>query len=216
MKRLVAPAFLVLAWAAGDAAASGFGALAGGVQFSPGWFAPASFELPRGMSDIKEMELVLSLDGGVTYPLRLTGELDPRTRNVGWRVPALPTKKAVLALRAGDEEGGEQIILRSAVFTIQDDPSAPLEDIRFAHGEWRTREAGFEGAFPFAGPSLGTGPEERLFALATSTELAEAHSQSLVPPLFADGLCAATTDAGPLRPLPPRLSKLPRSFPKRE
>ena len=148
--------------------------------------------------------------------LRVTGELDPRTRYVGWRVPALPTKKAVLALRAGGEEGDERIVLRSAVFTIQDDPSAPLEDIRFAHGEWRTREAGFEGVFPFAGPSLGTGPEERLFALATSTELAEAHSQSLVPPLFADGLSAATTDAGPLRPLPPRLSKLPRSFPKRE
>lgn len=168
------------------------------------------------MSDVKEMELVLSLDGGVTYPLRLTGELDPRTRHVGWRVPALPTKKAVLALRAGDDEGDEQIVLRSAVFTIQDDPSAPLEDIRFAHGEWRTREAGFEGAFPFAGPSLGTGPEKRLFALATSTDLAEERPPCLVPSICADGLSADTTDAAPPRPLSPRLSKLPRSFPKRE
>lgn len=209
MKRFVTPAFVVLAWTAGHAAASGFGAPAAGAELSPGRSAAASFELPLEMSDVKEMELVLSLDGGITYPLRLTGELDPRSRHVSWRVPALPTTKAVLALRAGNEEGDEQIVLQSAPFTIRDDPSAPLEDIRFAQGEWRTREAGFEGASPFAGPSLGTESEERLFALATSTDLAEGRPQSLVPPLCADGLSATTTDAAP--PLPFRHGS--RGFP---
>jgi len=47
----------------------------------------------------EERELVLSLDGGRSFPIRLTGEIGPGDGVVSWRVPALPAEHVVLALR---------------------------------------------------------------------------------------------------------------------
>ena len=216
MKRFVAPALLVLACSGQARAAPGFSAPAGGVRLPSGRHALATFELPRGLSRVDEMELVLSLDGGETFPLRLTGELEPGTRRVAWRVPALPTERAALALRTGDEDGDERIVLVSGAFAIVGDPSAAPEDIRFAEGEWRTREAGFEGVLPFAGSSLGTGPEEGFSALATSTDFTDERSRSLVRSLPADGPLVAIAGVGPRRPVSRRVPRLPLAIPKRE
>lgn len=91
----------------------------------------------------EEMELVLSLDGGRTFPLRVTGEISPEGTRISWRVPDLPTLEARLALRAGsDEEPGEEtILIVSDVFEIAPLPRLDLEDIVRERGEWRTREA---------------------------------------------------------------------------
>ena len=162
------------------------------------------------------MELVLSLDGGETFPLRLTGELQRGTRRVAWRVPALPTERAALALRTGDEDGDERIVLVSGTFAIVGDPSAAPEDIRYAEGEWRTREAGFEGILPFAGASLATVPERTVSALETSNDFTDERSRSFVRSLPADGPLVAIAGVGPRRPVSRRVSRLPLSTPKRE
>jgi hypothetical protein len=96
---------------------------------------------------VREMELVLSLDGGRTFPIRLTRDLAPETRAVFWRVPAFPTRAARIALRVGEgeEPGDERIERVGEAFEIVDEAneagvltSEPIHRIR---GEWRTEAA---------------------------------------------------------------------------
>jgi hypothetical protein len=51
-----------------------------------------------------ETEIYLSLDGGATFPIRLTRQLSPTLRSFTWTVPNLPTERAVLDIRHGYEE----------------------------------------------------------------------------------------------------------------
>jgi hypothetical protein len=51
----------------------------------------------------EEWEAFLSLDGGTTYPVRLTPHLDRELRRITFKVPTLPTANARLLLRVGDE-----------------------------------------------------------------------------------------------------------------
>lgn len=50
-----------------------------------------------------EWEAFLSVDGGKTWPLRITPHLDLSIRRFAFRVPDLPTGEARLMLRFGDE-----------------------------------------------------------------------------------------------------------------
>ncbi len=50
-----------------------------------------------------EWEAFLSLDGGRTWPLRVTPHLDISIRRFNFRVPDLPTREARIMLRFGDE-----------------------------------------------------------------------------------------------------------------
>jgi hypothetical protein len=101
----------------------------------------------RGIpADIEEAELLLSLDGGRSYPVRLTPELEARTTSFRWRVPDLPTEQAVLMLRVGDEEG-ERTGALSSCFRILHVEGAPAPDLGFHEGEMWT---GFE---PTRGPA---------------------------------------------------------------
>jgi hypothetical protein len=94
-----------------------------------------------------EMELLLSLDGGRTFPLRVTRRIDPRVRGVLWTVPSLPTANARLALRVGEDGPPEEerVVSVSADFTIVSPPGTPPERIFRVDGEERTRDA-LEGA----------------------------------------------------------------------
>jgi hypothetical protein len=95
------------------------------------------------LDDADETELLLSLDGGAHFPIRLTARIAPETRAWVWRVPALPTERARLALRfgRGERAGSERIVLSGPEFSIVTSTPAPLEEL-FADGsEWRTREA---------------------------------------------------------------------------
>jgi hypothetical protein len=56
--------------------------------------------LPDG---VREFEVMLSLDGGRTWPLRVSAELDRSERCLRWRVPEVATQHARLMLRCGDE-----------------------------------------------------------------------------------------------------------------
>ena len=50
-----------------------------------------------------ELEVYLSIDGGATFPFRITPQLDPRVTFFYWIVPNMPTNAAVLDIRFGCE-----------------------------------------------------------------------------------------------------------------
>ena len=52
---------------------------------------------------LAEWEAFLSVDGGATYPLRLTPHLDLDRRRFAMTVPEIPTSQARLMMRFGDE-----------------------------------------------------------------------------------------------------------------
>ncbi|HZF09132.1 MAG TPA: hypothetical protein VFE33_10110 [Thermoanaerobaculia bacterium] len=58
---------------------------------------------PAGVGRWEEWEAFLSLDGGRTYPVRVTPHLDRDLTRVSFRVPGFPTANARLLLRVGDE-----------------------------------------------------------------------------------------------------------------
>ncbi len=92
--------------------------------------------------DAREMELLLSTDGGQTFAVRVTAEIEPGAFEVSWRVPSLPTAHARLALRVGSgDEESETIILVSEEFGIQAQPGEPTEDFFRVGPEWHTRDA---------------------------------------------------------------------------
>ncbi len=93
------------------------------------------------------MELVLSLDDGASFPIRVTGRIDTAARSGTWRVPAVRSRHARIALRGGEDEKtvSEALLLVSDPFTIEGpDSSGPEEFYPVGEGI-RTREA-LEGA----------------------------------------------------------------------
>jgi len=120
---------------------------------------------PEVLRGLDEAELVLSLDDGATFPVRLTARIPPDARSTVWRVPALPTEHARLALRAGldEREGAEELLFVSEPFAIASPGARPREELFAINGEWRTRDA-LEGA-PVRTPTSSCqspGPEPEL------------------------------------------------------
>ncbi|HEX9940694.1 MAG TPA: hypothetical protein VGG03_01660 [Thermoanaerobaculia bacterium] len=72
-----------------------------GTELTAGSFATIEWEgAPPGA---EEWEAFLSLDGGRTYPLRITPHLDRSIRRFAFRVPQVLTREARVMLRFGDE-----------------------------------------------------------------------------------------------------------------
>lgn len=57
----------------------------------------------------REWEAFLSLDGGHTYPLRLTPHLSSEIRTYAWEAPELAAADARIRLRFGDERSETQV-----------------------------------------------------------------------------------------------------------
>jgi hypothetical protein len=118
-----------------------------------------------------EMELLLSLDGGRTFPIRLTGRIPIGASSASWRVPALVSETARLALRAGRDEAeeSEELLAISEPFAISAPREPPVDELFRVGREWRTREA-LEGlpardapgelAGNSRGPGLGAGVDD--------------------------------------------------------
>jgi hypothetical protein len=88
--------------------------------------------LPPGT---KEFELLLSVDGGHSYLLRLTPQLDPSLGVYAWRVPNLPAPLARLRLRVGID-GREVECPPSEPFTIVPIDTEPRALVEHRAGEW--------------------------------------------------------------------------------
>jgi hypothetical protein len=110
-------------------------ALAPGSVIRVEWRSACESDVPVGFD---EAELVLSLDGGLTFPIRVSRELDPCESTITWRVPAIATETARLALRMGDESDGESetIAVLSAPFRILPDVEGRSEPLISRSGEW--------------------------------------------------------------------------------
>jgi hypothetical protein len=94
-------------------------------------------DLPAG---VEELEVLLSLDGGRSYPVRLTPSMDPRRAVFEWVVPNLPAACARVRLRVGI--GGREIESEaSPPFEIGRAVDAPIAPLEFRNGEWWIEEA---------------------------------------------------------------------------
>jgi hypothetical protein len=155
--------------------------------------------------EIDEMEVLLSLEGGRTFTVRVTREMSRGAHEITWRVPNLPTTRARLALRVGSEEEGEVIRDVSEEFTILAAPTEPLEDVRVFQGEWRAGEALEETPVtaPFDVPGLGE-PSESIRALQHRTRFARRNGAAAIgaPP---------EDDPEMVEPIPPGLASAPAS-----
>ena len=91
--------------------------------------------------DVDELELLLSVDGGERFPIRLTRSVDPAPGSVVWIVPSLATSSARLRLRFG-REGREEDGEPSAPFRIFVPPGTPSSRLERREGEcWVAGEA---------------------------------------------------------------------------
>ena len=175
---------------------------------------------PGHDSSFDEMELILSLDGGRTFPVRVTRDLGPETRSLTWRVPALPTRHARLALRtgAGGESAGETIRLVSEEFAIESDGASPLEPTVAVGGEWRTREALEAGETEAPRHPQELNGEDAVFR--ATPDLPDAAAPRPWPVAAADTTgCAAVLELAPRPPKPLLrlcLSRIPTGAPRRE
>ncbi len=88
--------------------------------------------LPAG---VDEFELLLSVDDGRRFEIRLTEQLDPGVGLYSWRVPNLPSGRARLRLRFGIE-GREIEGPPGPPFTIVGDETIPAAGLEHRRGEW--------------------------------------------------------------------------------
>jgi hypothetical protein len=100
-------------------------------------------------ADVEELEIVLSLDGGRSFHVRVSPELEACDGEYRWRVPDLPTARARLMLRIGGE-AGERVGALSREFRIVHAEGAPRLELGFHEGQFWT------GVEPLAGP-VGAG-----------------------------------------------------------
>ena len=112
-------------------------ALAAGSTAELEWTPRAGF---AGLQKAEEWEAFLSVDGGATYPVRLTPHLDADLRRFRFQVPPIPTANARLLLRFGDERRETAVELPER-FTITAAPATMPEELlprarlAFAAGE---------------------------------------------------------------------------------
>ena len=113
--------------------------------------------LPAG---IEEMEILLSLDDGRSFPIRVTPELDARERRYRWRVPELSAAHARLRIRLG---GGRTEI-----------ETAPTPPFRIAGAVARSgpRALFHEGAFWTGLEPIGS-PEHGMIAPKAGLDAAD-------------------------------------------
>jgi hypothetical protein len=175
--------------------------LVGVADAAPGQIMTVAWPALAGM-DFDEMELVLSLDGGGTWPIRITADLSARETCTTFRVPSLPADEAVVALRAGrgGEHESEEILAESDPFLIRVPVLAAGENLRQIHGEWRTSEAanGQNADGPllpglFGPPSVSSLVTAGIDADDQDEEAPPAQQADILVPQLSSGRPASTT-----------------------
>jgi hypothetical protein len=104
--------------------------------------------------DVEEMELLLSLDGGLSFPVQLTPQLDPLLGSLAWLVPNLAIPHASLRLRVG--VGRDEIeSAPTGVFSIECDAGGPVTGLRYGFGQWWVQESSWEEPGRHPNPTAG-------------------------------------------------------------
>lgn len=138
-----------------------------------------------GSPDLEEWEAFLSLDGGRTFPVRLTPHLDLNLQRARIRVPEVASEDVALLLRVGDDRVEREVrvpgrwAIRAAVRT------APLPALVPALGEAARR--GDAGVVAWVeGARDGSGWREVATSLPQASLGSRLHP-GLAPWLFASG-----------------------------
>lgn len=164
-------------------------------------------------AETEEMELLLSLDDGASFPVRLTKELERDRRSAYWRVPNLPAGRARLLVRY-ESDGVETEGQKGPAFRILGDPTLALETVRRREGEvWldaSTDEAPDGGQFEDSrAPTLREAAGEEA--------LLESYRDLIAHPAASPGF---SEEANPVVPLPaavgPCCIDLPSVIPQRK
>jgi len=125
--------------------------------------------------DADELELLLSVDGGRSFSIRLTAELPVCASSFRWRIPALSSSEARLAVRVGREyrAGSEEIAFVSPPFRITSFASENEPELASGSSERWTEQALSEiGAEDLLGGALH-GSSERLESSSADDDLDE-------------------------------------------
>jgi len=76
---------------------------AAGIDLAAGSTTSIAWQASGTPANVEEWEAFLSVDGGRTYPLRVTPHLDATIHRFQWNVPNLPGAQVAVLLRFGDE-----------------------------------------------------------------------------------------------------------------
>lgn len=207
--------WVTLVCASSQAAPGGLAGILPGESLVPGTIRVIEWSGVPARGEGAEEELVLSLDGGVTFSLRVTRERSAAHRETTFRVPNLPSPHACLGLRMGSNGSAEVLVARSPEFSITADPVGTGERFGTVRGELATLDAMETAAPPVSLPGLLSTIPDRVEEGGAESEIVEdeelgspglAGSRSL---LAADGVGSASPSGAP-GPAP-----RPRSFPFR-
>ena len=141
-----------------------------GDELIAGSFATIEWEGLALPEHTVEWEAFLSVDGGRTWPLRVTPHLDISIRRFTFRVPDLPTRDARIMLRFGDErrevgmEAPQRLSIAPAAFSI------PRTRIRVLSRGERARD-GDEGVVVWVQGSRSGGDLREVVAWDPSAEV---------------------------------------------
>ena len=83
---------------------------AAGIDLAAGSTTSIAWEAFGTPANVEEWEAFLSVDGGRTYPLRVTPHLDATIHRFQWNVPNLPGAQVAVLLRFGDERDERRFI----------------------------------------------------------------------------------------------------------
>ncbi len=143
-----------------------------------------------------ETELVLSLDGGLTFPVRISPEMGACAKSFRWQVPALETAHARLALRTGAGEGSEseRLEIVSEEFAIVVGEADDAEELIQGAREWWTPQAvSGAGAEDLPSESMAGGTTERLVAPEFWTDISDPNPQGAAAPAASASKLAKST-----------------------
>jgi hypothetical protein len=166
-----------------------------------------------GIAGAEEWEAFLSLDGGRTYPVRVTPHLDLDLHRFQWRVPDVSTRSARLLLRFGDERRETELELPQSFAIAPAASPSPVTDLaltRIAPARGEPARLGAAGVVSWMEGSRRGGSLRQVVAAETPDfreRLAPPESHTL-PVLLASGhapLLLPRPLRGSLAQPPPRL-----------
>jgi hypothetical protein len=174
----------------------------------------------------EEWEAFLSVDGGATYPVRITPHLDSDLRRFRFQVPPIPTAHARLLLRFGDErrETAFELPERFAITAAVALPEERFPSVRMAFTAGEPALPGHSGVVSWVEGSRRGGGLRLVVAaeapgLYAQPSLCETDAESAVldtPPAQAQeavlGTGSATDPLVRCRPLPARAGSGPSLF----
>ena len=159
------------------------------------------------------MELLLSLDGGLSFPVQLTPQLDPLLGSLDWLVPNLVVPHASLRMRVG--VGREEIeSTPSGVFAIESTAGGPVTGLRYDFGQWWVQESGWQEPGRHPDPTAGP-PVPRCFDGASEGAPESDERRPLVVEAFQGHRGGATFRTCRPAPEVPLLPEAPDAVPQR-